>query len=126
VIVGATDAADTTTEKAASDIFVVPSLTLMTMFEYVPVCAGVGVPLSSPVAMLKVAQDGLLAIEKLSVLPAAPLATGVNAYACPATTDVAAVPLIVGGVGDAAAAAIVIANEGSETVVVPSVTLIKM
>jgi hypothetical protein len=41
----------------------------------------VGVPLTSPVAMLKVAQDGLFATEKLSEVPPPFVAVGLNAYA---------------------------------------------
>jgi hypothetical protein len=101
-MVGFVYGADTSMENAASAAFAVPVLTLMVMSAYAPSCALVGVPLSSPVAMLKLAQEGLCAIEKLSVLPAGPLAVGVNAYACPAITDVAGLPVIVGAVGAAA------------------------
>jgi hypothetical protein len=66
-------------ENAASDAFVVPLVTLMMMFEAVPTLAATGVPESSPVVALKLAQPGLLAIEKLAVLPAATVAFGVNA-----------------------------------------------
>jgi hypothetical protein len=52
----------------------------MTMFEYLPVCLLVGVPSSSPVAILKLAHAGLLVIEKLSAAPAGSVAVGVNAY----------------------------------------------
>ena len=45
----------------------VPSVTLITMFEYVPTFAAAGVPLNWPVLLLKVAQDGLLLIAKVSV-----------------------------------------------------------
>ena len=37
-----------------------------------------GVPLSCPVAMLKLAQDGLFLMLKLSVSPSLSLASGVN------------------------------------------------
>jgi hypothetical protein len=46
-------------ENAGSDVLWVPSLTLITMFASVPTSAVAGVPLSSPVAMLKLAQGGL-------------------------------------------------------------------
>src|SRR3984957_7065623 len=97
-------------ENAGSDADAVPVLTLIVMFAYVPSSAVVGVPLSSPVAMLKLAQDGLCAIEKLRELPAGPLAVGVKAYACPASTDFAGVPVIVGGFAAPAAAGIL--NDG--------------
>jgi hypothetical protein len=83
-------------EKSGSAAVAAPLLTLIVMSEYSPSSALVGVPLSSPVAMLKLPQEGLCAMEKLSVLPAGPLAVGLNAYACPATTDVGGVPVIVG------------------------------
>jgi hypothetical protein len=46
------------------------------MFEYVPTCAELGVPDSSPVDVLKVAQLGRLLIANVSALPAASLALG--------------------------------------------------
>jgi len=48
----------TTIAKVLSAALVVPSLTRMVMSEYVPTCAGLGVPDSSPVAVLNVAQIG--------------------------------------------------------------------
>jgi len=54
----------------------VPSLTAMVMFEYVPTCAELGLPDSSPVEVLKVAQLGPLTIANVSALPAASLALG--------------------------------------------------
>ena len=38
------DACVTAIENAGSDVVALPSLTLMTMFEYAPTCAAVGVP----------------------------------------------------------------------------------
>ena len=52
----------------------VPSFTLITMLEYLP--ATVGVPLKRPVAVLKVAHEGGLIIEKVSGLPSASDAVG--------------------------------------------------
>ena len=49
-------AAFTVIEKAASETELVPSLTEMTMPELVP--AAVGVPVSAPVVLLKLAQEG--------------------------------------------------------------------
>ena len=56
-------AAFTVTEKAARDAVEVPSLTEMTMPEEVPTFAACGVPDNAPVAVLKLAQVGLLATE---------------------------------------------------------------
>jgi hypothetical protein len=42
-----------------SEALLVPSLTVMMMLEYVPVCALVGVPLSLPFDVLKLAHAGL-------------------------------------------------------------------
>jgi hypothetical protein len=68
----------TSIENAVSVAFDLPSLTLMRISAYVPVCLLVGVPSSFPVAMLKLAHAGLWAIEKLSASPAGPVASGVN------------------------------------------------
>jgi hypothetical protein len=90
-------AALTVMANASSDADAVPSLTLITIPLYVPTSLADGVPLSCPVAMLKVAQAGLLVIEKDSVWPAGPLAVGVNEYALPAVTLAGGVPEMVGG-----------------------------
>ena len=55
-----------------------PSLTLMMMFEYVPVCALLGVPDSLPVVVLNVAHAGLFVTLNASVSPFASFAVGVN------------------------------------------------
>jgi hypothetical protein len=64
--------------KAGSEALDVPSDTLITMPVYVPAFAAVGVPLSWPVVLSKVAHAGLLAMEKVSVPPAASAALGWN------------------------------------------------
>jgi len=64
--------------KAGRALDVCPSLTLITMLPYVPVCALVGVPDSSPLAMLKFAQEGMFCTENESVMPVGPLAVGWN------------------------------------------------
>lgn len=87
-------AALTEMENAGSETLVLPSLTLITMFEWV--YAAVGVPFRLPFAVLKVAQDGLFEILKPSVSPSASVAVGVKLYALPACTEVAGVPLMVG------------------------------
>ena len=68
--------AATVIAKPGSDAVDVPSETLITMLLYVP--AAVGVPLSAPVVVLKLAQLGLFWMLKLSVAPAAALVVGVN------------------------------------------------
>jgi len=62
--------------KGASEACPAPSLTVITMFEKLP--AAVGVPVSWPVAELKLAQDGLPEIENVSVIPFGALAVGVK------------------------------------------------
>ena len=64
--------------NAGSAALEVPSLTLIPMFEYVPTFADAGVPLSWPVPALKLAHDGLLLIEKVSVLPLGSVVVGVK------------------------------------------------
>ena len=92
-------AAFTVIANASSDADAVPSLTLITIPLYVPTSLADGVPLIWPVAMLNVAQAGLLVIENDSVWPAGPLAVGVNEYVVPAVTLVGGVPEMVGGDG---------------------------
>src|SRR6185437_12630032 len=82
-------------EKAGRAALAVPSLALMTIFEYMPVLEDVGVPDRAPVAMLKLAQEGLFCTLKDSVAPLESLAVGWNLYVCPACTEVAGEPLIV-------------------------------
>src|SRR5450432_2828941 len=53
-------------ENAASALEVVPSLTLITMFEYVPTFAAPGVPDNVPVVLLKVSHEGRFATLKVS------------------------------------------------------------
>ena len=61
---------------SAAEVF--PSLTLITMLANVPTLELAGVPLSVPLAMLKVAQDGMFWMLKLSVPPDGSLALGVK------------------------------------------------
>ena len=67
--------------KAGRETLVVPSLALMAMFEYVPTSAAVGVPDSSPVAVLKVAQTGVFLMLKASAAPLGSVVAGVKLYA---------------------------------------------
>ena len=57
--------------NAGREIGVIPSVTEMTIPDVVPTLAAVGVPLSWPVAVLKVAHVGLLIIENVRLLPVA-------------------------------------------------------
>ncbi len=102
-----------------------PSLTLMTMPEKLPVVPVGGVPVNAPVCMLKVAQAGLPAIANVSGLSSGSAAVGTNVYGVPAATDVIGAPEIVGGelvVGIVTTSV----NGGSDTVALPSVTAITM
>jgi hypothetical protein len=56
-------------ENAGSAALTRPSFTEMTMFENVPMCVEVGVPLKRPVEVLKLAHDGRPEITKRSVSP---------------------------------------------------------
>jgi hypothetical protein len=64
--------------KAGSAALACPSLTLMTMPEYVPTFDASGDPVNRPLAMLKFAQEGLFCTENDRVMPLGPLAEGVN------------------------------------------------
>ena len=75
---------------------IVPSLTLIVMFEYVPTCADVGVPLIRPVLELNAAQAGRFVIVNVSELPSGSAAVGVNEYAVPCVTEAGGEPEIVG------------------------------
>ena len=62
--------------NGVSPLLVRPSLTRISMFEYVPTCAAVGVPVSCPVELLKVAHAGRLMMPKRSGSPLPSLAVG--------------------------------------------------
>ncbi len=88
-------------------------------------------PVSAPVVVLKLAQLGLLVLEKVSVLPLGSVVLGVKLYAVPAVTDVVGVPLIVGGDGGGGGGGDVeadtaIENVASDALDIPSVTEITM
>ena len=76
LMTGGRFAACTVMVKAGSDAVAVPSDTEMAMFEWVP--ADVGVPLSRPVVVLNVAQEGLFAMPNASVWPSGSETAGVN------------------------------------------------
>ena len=65
--------------NAGSELVCTPSLTLMTMFEYVPTWLLEGVPESIPVEVLKLAHDGMFSTENVSAVPLAALVVGLNA-----------------------------------------------
>jgi hypothetical protein len=115
------EAPDTTViVKAGREALATPSLTLMTIPGSVPTSDAAGVPLSCPLAMLKLAHAGLLLIEKVRPLPAGSLAVGANEYATPTVALVAGVPEIEGPATTA------IVKAGSDADVTPSLTLITM
>ena len=64
--------------KAGNDVVTLPSLTRITMFEYDPTCALVGVPDRRPVEVLNVAQVGRLEMLNVNESPFASLALGVK------------------------------------------------
>ena len=112
----------TVIENGASGVDAWPSLTLMTRFEYVPVCAVAGVPWSRPLVESNVAHGGVALMLKLNVVPGfGSLAVGVNEYGVPAGTLVAGVPEITGGVFVTA-----IENAASGVDARPSLTRITM
>jgi hypothetical protein len=116
----------TVIENAASDVVALPSFARITMFEYVPTCASVGVPLRRPVEVLKDAHAGLFEMLKVRESPFESLAVGVNEYAEPTPTEVDGVPEILGAVLDVEAALTAMEKVGSEVVTLPSLTRIWM
>jgi hypothetical protein len=112
----------TVIENAASEVDACPSFTLITRFEYVPVCAVDGVPWRRPLVESNVAHGGVVLMLKINVVPGfGSLALGVNEYGSPAATLVAGVPEITGGVFVTA-----IENAASGVDARPSLTLITM
>jgi len=76
--VGFAPAAFTVIVNAGREAVATPSVTLITIPGSVPTSVAAGVPLSCPVAMLKLAHEGLTLIENVRPLPAGSLAVGVN------------------------------------------------
>jgi hypothetical protein len=64
--------------KAASDAEDGPSVTEIMILGSVPTSVAVGVPVSAPVVVLKLAQEGLFWMLKVRVDPLGPLAVGVK------------------------------------------------
>ncbi|MEQ1559109.1 MAG: hypothetical protein ABL933_09270 [Methyloglobulus sp.] len=73
-----------------------PSLTLMPIALVMPTFAVVGVPVSAPVLILKLAQAGLLEILNVKGFLSKSLAAGVKLYAFPTLIVVNGVPFITG------------------------------
>lgn len=65
-------------ENAGSDALICPSVVPITMLEYVPTFAAVGVPASWPVDELKLAHEGLLFTWNVSRFPPGSFAAGRN------------------------------------------------
>jgi len=65
--------------KAGKDMVERPSLTRITIFEYVPTCALVGVPDNRPVDVSNVAQLGRLEMLNVNRSSLGSVAVGVNA-----------------------------------------------
>jgi hypothetical protein len=82
--------------NGASETLDVPSLTLIVIPPKVPTSAAAGLPESAPDVVLKIAQAGLLAIEKVNLAPAAAVTVGSKAYGVPAATTAGGVPAIAG------------------------------
>jgi hypothetical protein len=116
-------AATTLIENAGNDAENVPSLTLITMFEYVPACEDVGAPDSVPLVVLKLAQAGGFCTLNVSLSPSGSDAVGVKVYSDPTLADVGGLPEIVGG---EFALETVMENAASALDCVPSLTLITM
>ena len=64
--------------KAGSWVMAFESLTSMVIIPVMPTLASVGVPVSAPVDLLKVAQAGTLVALKVSASPSGSPAVGVN------------------------------------------------
>jgi hypothetical protein len=126
--VGLTTPELTVIAKAGNDAEAYPSLVLITIPEYVPAFVAAGVPLSCPVALLKLAHEGWFAMEKVRVLPEGSLAVGVNEYAAPTVTLVPGVPEMVGGEDDGTPLPVSTCTENAGRVAVfrPSLTAITM
>jgi hypothetical protein len=107
--------------NAGSEALPDPSLTLITMPEEVPTFAAVGVPLSKPEAVLKVAHEGWPVMEKVSLAPPGSEALGWNEYTLPTPSLVGGFPEIVGPED-----VTVIEKAGSDAEADPSLTLITM
>lgn len=108
--------------KAGSVAVLLPSLTLMVMFEKVP--ATVGVPVSVPLHLSKLAQLGWLAILYTSGSPFASAAVGLKEYVLPIVAEVEGEPEMVGATFEVDVARI--ENVDKEDVLTPSLTLIEM
>jgi hypothetical protein len=118
------DADDTVMVNAASEVDVLPSLTLIWMLLNVPVEDGV--PESLPVDVLNVAHDGLFEMLNVSGSLFASLAVGVKLYATPVLAVVEGVPPIFGAEFVVEEPETVMLNVGREALVTPSVAVMMM
>jgi hypothetical protein len=84
-----------------------------------------GVPLSAPVAVLKLSQAGLFAMLKEAVLPVVFVTAGVKRYAVPTVADDAGVPLIFSA-AVVVPATILMAKAGSLPMDLPSLASMTM
>src|SRR5690606_31152313 len=109
-------AAATVIENAGREAVALASLTVVTMFEYVPTCREPGVPCRRPRDGSSDAHGGAFATEKVSLSPSGSLAVGAKAYGSPTFADDDGVPEIVGARFCAAAAVTVIENAGRDAV----------
>ena len=116
----------TVIENAGSDALAWPSLTLITMFENVPVVPDGGVPDSCPVPALNAAHAGRPAMLHVSGSPSASLAVGTNVYEVPAATDVIGVPEITGGWLVVGGVTTMLKAGSATAVALPSLTLMTM
>jgi hypothetical protein len=106
----------TTMEKVARETFAVPSDTAIVMAEKVP--ADVGMPLSRPLVVLKVAQAGLLVMLNVSACPSGSDAVGVKLYVWPTLAVAGGVPLMTGARFTAGTTAMV--KAASDVIATPS------
>ena len=90
--------AATVMEKAGSAVEALPSVAEISMLAYEPASPAAGLPVSAPVAAVKVAQEGLFTMVNVTVSLSASEADGVKLYATPSVADFPAVPLMVGAV----------------------------
>jgi hypothetical protein len=88
---------DTTIANAGREAVRLPSLTLMPMFEYVPVCALLGVPDSLPVVVLNVGPGGLVGDAERERLALGVLRRRRERVSAAGLDEVGGVPEIVGG-----------------------------
>ena len=95
-MVGASLTLVTSRLKAGKEALRLPSETVITILLVIPTSALVGVPVNAPVAVLKLAHDGLLLMLYTSVSASTSPAVGVKLYGLSCATLADGVPLMVG------------------------------